>query len=283
MKPAATTARFADLHLHTRYSDGSYTPEELVREAAGHKFAAIAVTDHDTLDAIPESLYAGEEFGVEVIAGVEVTCRVETQEIHMLAYLFGDAWRNESLHAVLDHSKRVREQRVTQFVAKFNELGVPLTLQDVQSCSDCGTVGRPHVAMALQRRGFVSSVDEAFDRFLKRGKPAFVERYRMTVAEAIGHIKRAGGVAVLAHPALNRVDPQLPNMVDQGLDGLEVWHSRQSPAQTEHYLALAKRLDLLPTGGSDCHGTVRGQPLLGTVKLPYEHVAALKERASRIK
>ena len=283
MKPAATSARFADLHLHTRYSDGSYTPEELVREAARHKFTAIAVTDYDTLDAIPESLRAGEEFGVEVIAGVEVTCRVEMQEIHLLGYLFGDTWRNESLRAVLDHSKRVREQRVAQFVAKFNELGIPLTVQDVQSCSDCGTTGRPHVALALQKRGFVSSVDEAFDRFLKRGRPAFVERYRMTSGEAIGHIKRAGGVAVLAHPALNRVDPQLPNMADQGLDGLEVWHSRHSPAQVEHYLVLAKRLGLLTTGGSDCHGTVRGQALLGTIKLPYEHVEALKERASQVK
>ena len=275
--------KFADLHLHTRYSDGSYTPEELAREAARQRFAAIAVTDHDTLDGIPESLRAGDEFGIEVIAGVEITCRVETQEIHLLGYLFGDTWKNESLRAVLDHSRRVREQRVAQFVVKFNELGIPLTLQDVQQCSDAGTIGRPHVAMALQKRGFVKSVEEAFERFLKRGKPAFVERYRMTAAEAIGHIKRAGGAAVLAHPALNRIDAQIPNMVEQGLDGIEVWHSRQSPAQSESYLRLAERLGLLATGGSDCHGSVRGEPLLGTVKIPYERVEALRERAGQIK
>jgi predicted metal-dependent phosphoesterase TrpH len=275
--------KFADLHLHTRYSDGSYTPEELAREAAQQKFAAIAVTDHDTLDAIPESLLAGEEFGIEIIAGVEITCRVETQEVHMLGYLFDSTWKNKSLQTVLDHSKRVREQRIAQFVLKFNELGIPLTLQDVRQCSTAGTVGRPHVAMALQKRGFVKSVEEAFERFLKRGKPAFVERYRMTAAEAIGHIKRAGGVAVLAHPALNRVDAQIPNMVEQGLDGIEVWHSRQSPGQSESYLKLAGRLGLLATGGSDCHGTVRGEPLLGIVKVPYERVEALRERASQIK
>jgi len=275
--------KFADLHLHTRYSDGSYTPEELAREAARQRFAAIAVTDHDTLDGIPESLRAGDEFGIEVIAGVEITCRVETQEIHLLGYLFGDTWKNESLRAVLDHSRRVREQRVAQFVVKFNELGIPLTLQDVQQCSDAGTIGRPHVAMALQKRGFVKSVEEAFERFLKRGKPAFVERYRMTAAEAIGHIKRAGGAAVLAHPALNRIDAQIPNMVEQGLDGIEVWHSRQSPAQSESYLRLAERLGLLATGGSDCHGSVRREPLLGTVKIPYERVEALRERAGQIK
>ncbi len=275
--------KYADLHLHTRYSDGSYTPEELVRDAARLGFAAIAVTDHDTLDAIPESLLAGEEFAIEVIAGVEITCRVETQEVHMLGYLFDDTWKDKSLQAVLDHSKRVREQRIAEFVVKFNEIGIPLTLQDVQQFSNEGTVGRPHVAMALQKRGFVKSVEEAFERFLKRGKPAFVERYRMSAAEAMGHIKRAGGVAVLAHPALNRVDTQIPNMVEQGLDGIEVWHSRQSPAQSENYLKLAERLGLLATGGSDCHGTVRGEPLLGVVKVPYERVEALRERASQIK
>jgi predicted metal-dependent phosphoesterase TrpH len=275
--------KFADLHLHTRYSDGSYTPEELAREAARQEFAAIAVTDHDTLDAIPESLLAGQEFGVEVIAGVEITCRVETQEVHLLGYLFDDTWKNASLHAVLDHSKRVREQRIAQFVIKFNELGIPLTLQDVQQYSNAGTLGRPHVAMALQKRGFVKNLDEAFERFLKRGKPAFVERYRMTAAEAIGHVKRAGGVAILAHPALNRVDTEIPNMVEQGLDGVEVWHSRQSPAQSENYLKLTERLGLLAAGGSDCHGTVRGEPLLGIVKIPYKRVEALRERASQIK
>ncbi|HUK84014.1 MAG TPA: PHP domain-containing protein [Verrucomicrobiae bacterium] len=275
--------KFADLHLHTRYSDGSYTPEELVREAARQGFAAIAVTDHDTLDAVPESRRAGGEFAIEVIAGVEITCRVETQEVHMLGFLFGETWKDQSLRAVLDHSKRVREQRIAQFVVKFNELGIPLTLQDVQELSNAGTVGRPHVAMALQKRGFVKSVEEAFERFLKRGKPAFVERYRMTAGEAIGHIKRAGGVAVLAHPALNRVDAQIPNLVEQGLDGLEVWHSRQSPAQSESYLKLAERLGLLATGGSDCHGTVRGEPLLGSVKIPYDRVEALRERVGQTK
>ena len=134
--------------------------------------------------------------------------------------------------------------------------------------------------MALVKRGFCSSTEEAFNRFLKRGKPAFVERHRMTAAEAIGHIKRAGGVAVLAHPALNKVDEHIPNMVQQGLDGLEVWHSRQSPAQSEHYLRIAERLDLLATGGSDCHGAVNGHALLGSVKLPYERVEALKARAA---
>lgn len=279
MKLASNPSRFADLHLHTRYSDGSYAPDELLRAASRQKFAAISVTDHDTLDAIPECLRVGDEFDVEVIAGVEITCRIDERELHLLGYFFGDDWKDPDLRTVLEHARRVREQRAAQFVTKLNELGVPVTIEDVTACSDCGTVGRPHVAMALVNRGVVSSVEEAFERFLKRGKPAFVERYRMTVAEAIGHIKRAGGVAVLAHPGLNRVDDRIRELMQQGLDGLEVWHSRHSGAQIERYLRMTEEFGLLATGGSDCHGNVRGQALLGTVKLPYERVEALKHRA----
>ena len=267
---------FADLHLHTRYSDGTFTPRELVQHAARLGFAAIAVTDHDTLGAIPEALAAGKELGIEVIPGVEITSRVETQELHMLAYLFGDSWHDASLRAVLDHATHVREQRVEQFVSKLNELGVPLTVDDVRACSDCGTVGRPHVAMALQKRGFVSSVDEAFTRFLKRGKPAYVERYRMEAAETIGHINRAGGVAVIAHPGLNDLDEQIRDMVHQGMGGMEVWHSRHSAGQSKHYLQMAETLGVCATGGSDCHGAGRDGMLLGRIKLPYERVEALK-------
>jgi len=273
------TPPFADLHLHTRYSDGAYTPVELVRAAVRGGFAAIAVTDHDTLDAIPESLAAGREFRLAVIPGVEITCCVEAKEIHMLGYFFYDDWRNPDLHTVLEHSKRIRERRIGEFVVKLNELGIALKPEDVLACSDCGTLGRPHVAMALMKRGFVSSVDEAFDRFLRRGKPAYVERHRMLAAETIGHIKRAGGLAVLAHPGLNRVDEHIRNMVDQGLDGLEVWHSRHTASQTENYLKLTGRFGLLATGGSDCHGPARGEPMLGTIKVPYDRVEAMKQRA----
>jgi predicted metal-dependent phosphoesterase TrpH len=276
-------ARFADLHLHTRYSDGSDSPAEVVRRARQIGFVAIAITDHDTLDAIPESLAAGEEFGIEVIAGVEITCRVESQEVHMLGYFFGDAWKNENLRAVLDHSRRIREKRVEQFVDKLNQVGVPLTLDDVRACSDCGTFGRPHIAQALVTRGFATSTEDAFERFLKRGRPAFVERYRMTAAEAIDHIKRAGGVAVLAHPALNKVDTRIGDMVAQGLDGIEAWHSRQSPAQSEHYVSLADQFGIVATGGSDCHGGTRGKALLGAVRLPYDRLKALKARAGQLR
>jgi predicted metal-dependent phosphoesterase TrpH len=224
-------------------------------------------------------LVAGKRAGVEVIPGVEITCRVIDQEVHMLGYFFGDTWQDASLRNVLEHSRRLRTRRIEQFVKKFNELGVPLTVAEVEACSECGSIGRPHVALALVRRKIVKNVDEAFERFLKRGKPAFVDRPRMTAAEAIGQIRRAGGVAVLAHPGLNRVDDRLRDMIAQGLEGIEVWHPRHSAAQSKHYLKLSEQLGLLATGGSDCHGNVRGGELIGSVKLPLERVEALRERA----
>src|SRR5579862_6028015 len=280
MTSVANLPRFADLHLHTRYSDGTFTPRELVEHAARLGFAAIAVTDHDTLDAIPEALAAGKEFGIEVIPGVEITSAFDTQELHMLAYLFGDSWRDPNLRAVLDHATKVRQQRVEQFVTRLNELGVALTVEDVRACSNCGTVGRPHVAMALVKRGYVSSTDEAFTRFLKRGKPAYVERHRMPASETISHIKRAGGVAVLAHPGLNNLNDDIPTMVEQGMGGIEVWHSRHSAGQSKHYLEMAETLGICATGGSDCHGAGRDGMLLGRIKLPYERVEALKAIAT---
>jgi 3',5'-nucleoside bisphosphate phosphatase len=268
-----------DLHLHTRYSDGSWTPDELCRAAAQLELAAIAVTDHDTLDGIPEVLAAGQQHGVEVLPAVEITCRIKTREVHLLGYFPGNAWQNPELQTVLDHAKRVREKRIGEMVAQLNQLGIALTPAEVFACSPCGTIGRPHVALALQQRGVVKSVEEAFERFLKSGKPGYVERYRMEAAEAIALIKRAGGVAVLAHPGLSQADKEIQNLAQQGLAGLEIWHCRQTPAQTEHYRALAARFDLLVTGGSDCHGSVLGKPLLGTVPVPYECVTAIKQKA----
>ena len=273
------SARFVDLHLHTRYSDGSWTPADLCQAAARLQLAAIAVTDHDTLDGIPEALAAGQAAGVEVVPAVEITCRVKTREVHLLGYFFGNSWQNPELHTVLDHAKRVREKRIGAIVAQLNQLGIALTTAEVLAGSPCGTIGRPHVALALRQRGVVKSVEEAFDRFLKAGKPGYVERYRMEAAEAIALVRRTGGVAVLAHPGLGQADESIQNLVQQGLAGLEVWHCRHTPAQTEHYRALAQRFGLLVTGGSDCHGTVYGKALLGTVPVPYECLTAIHDKA----
>ena len=269
-------APFADLHLHTRFSDGGWTPAELAQEAARLGFQTIAVTDHDTVDGVAESLDAGEKTGIEVIAGMEITCNLDGTEAHLLGYFAGDTWQAPALRAVLDRAKQLRLDRVERFVARLRQLGVPLTVADVMAGSNCGTIGRLHVALALQRRGVVASVNEAFARYLRRGRPAFVDRQRIDFAEAIGHIDRAGGVAVLAHPGLLDRDNQIEELVALKLAGLEVWHPRHSPAQTSRYLKMTEHLGLLATGGSDSHGPVRDEFVFGSVRLPRERVEALK-------
>jgi predicted metal-dependent phosphoesterase TrpH len=275
----APSRSFVDLHLHTHYSDGQWSPSELLREAARQNFAAIAITDHDTLDGIPEALRAGAEFAVEVIPGVEITCAINTEELHMLGYFLDQRWKNSELHAALRHAAAARQQRIEQFITRLNHLGIPLSLADVRACSDRGTIGRPHIAMALVRRGFVHSIEEAFARFLTPGSPAFVDRPRPGAAETIALIKRAGGIAVLAHPGLGRAEQHLPQLLAHRPDGLEVWHPRHTPAQTRRYLQMTHELGLLATGGSDCHGPGPNGPLLGIVKVPIAHLEALRQRA----
>jgi hypothetical protein len=250
--------KFADLHLHTRYSDGTYTPAELVRAAAGQGLSTIALTDHDTFDGVQETLDAGRRAGVEVIPGVEITSRVDAQEIHILGYFSIERWRDPVLHNILEHAKNLRAKRVARFVEKFHELNIPLTVADIESFSTCGTIGRMHVAQALVKRGVVKSVEEAFERFLKVGKPGYVERPRMTAAETLGHICRAGGVAVLAHPGLNNIDDRLHELKQQGLAGIEVWHPKHTNSKSDRYLKLAEKLELLanrPSAASNCPRT----------------------------
>ncbi len=270
-----------DLHLHTRYSDGRYGPHELVAAAADRGLVAIAVTDHDTTAGVAPCQVAGVEHRLEVVAGVEITCRVDDREIHLLGYFFDNGWQSSELQKVLAHARQVRRDRVDGFIERLNNLGIEITRDDVEACAgeQAGTLARPHIARALVRRKIVRSTDEAFSRFLRRGGPAFVERYRMPVADAIGHVRRAGGVAVLAHPGLNRVDSRIREMVDQGLAGLEVWHSKHGPAQVTRYRELTEQLGLVATGGSDCHGPVDGRALIGSVAVPYQQLEALRARS----
>jgi predicted metal-dependent phosphoesterase TrpH len=265
----------ADLHLHSRYSDGTWLPAELVREAARVGCTAVAITDHDTLEGTPEAIVAGKDAGLTVLAGTEITCRAGAQEVHLLTYFTGDAWRNEPLGLVLDHCRQVRAERIGKIVARLNELGVELTVTEVHACSERGVLGRPHVAQALQKRGVVKTVEEAFERFLKQGRAAYVERYRMTTAEAIGHVRRAGGIAVLAHPGLTGVDKAIPQFVDQGLEGIEVWHPKHTAGDVARYDKIAESRGLLRTGGSDSHSTVPGN-----VQWPAEELQALQRRLS---
>lgn len=272
---------FADLHLHTSYSDGTYSPEELVRQALRYGLGVVALTDHDTLEGCAATATACQAAGIEFVPGTELTAEQEGNEIHILGY-FIDV-KDERLLAEMSRFQSVRQNRIREMVSRLNGLDVPLRAEAVFALANCRAPGRPHVARALVKAGLCSSLDEAFDRFLKKNRPAWVPKFKMSARRAIDLVHQAGGVAVMAHPGLNRTDEVIPAMVEAGLDGLECFHTKHSTSTTEHYLEMADQYHLLVTGGSDCHGQSKGRPLIGTVHLPYDHVVRLKARAAEIR
>ncbi|MDB6020332.1 MAG: hypothetical protein JWQ04_189 [Pedosphaera sp.] len=272
---------YADLHLHTNFSDGTYSPEELVSHGQRHELSAMALTDHDTVEGCARMAAACEAAGIEFVSGTELTAELSDIELHLLAYCFD--LDNQKLLAEVGRFQIVRQNRIREMVARLNELGIPLEADAVFAIANCRSPGRPHVARALVQGGFCGSMDEAFDRFLRVNRPAWVPKFKMSAVEAIELVHQAGGVAVMAHPGLNRTDDVIPEMVEAGLDGIECFHSKHSTAVSNHYLQLADQYHLLVTGGSDCHGMNKGKPLIGSIKLPYQHVEKIKERAASLR
>jgi predicted metal-dependent phosphoesterase TrpH len=269
---------FADLHLHTVFSDGTYTPEEMVFQASKHGLSALALTDHDTIEGCHRAAVACDGAHIEFIAGSELTAEQDGDELHVLGY-FLDI-ENPRLLAETGKFQDVRQNRIREIVSRLNEVNVPITSDAVFALANCRSPGRPHVARALVKAGLCGSLDEAFERFLKKNRPAWVPKFKMCAADAIDLIHHAGGVAVMAHPGLTHCDEVIPGMVDAGLDGIECFHTKHSTAIAEHYLEIADRFNLLVTGGSDCHGMSKGKPLIGTIKLPYQHVEKLKAKVA---
>ncbi len=271
---------FADLHLHTAFSDGTYTPSELAEQAERLGFSTVALTDHDTVEGCRPTAAACAAAGIEFLPGTELTAEQDGHEIHILGYCFDI--RNQQLLCEIGKFQNVRQSRIREMVARLNRLNVPLEAEAVFELANCRSPGRPHVARALVDAGLVGSLDEAFDRFLKKNRPAWVPKFKMSASRAIELIHQAGGVAVMAHPGLNRTDQVIPIMVEAGLDGIECFHTKHSTSTSEYYLEIAGRYHLLVTGGSDCHGHSKGAPVMGSVRLPYEHVERLKARAAEL-
>ncbi|TAL00990.1 MAG: PHP domain-containing protein [Verrucomicrobia bacterium] len=267
---------FADLHLHTNFSDGTYTPEELVAHAARCKLAAISLTDHDTVEGCARAAAACAAAGIEFITGAELTTEQDDNELHMLAYFVDTS--HERLLKETGKFQIIRQNRIHEMCTRLNELKIPLQAEAVFTLANCKSPGRPHVARALVQAKLCSSLDEAFERFLKKGRPAWVPKAKMSAVDAIQLVHEAGGLAVMAHPGLNRNDDAIPALVEAGLDGIECFHTKHTTRMAERYLMIADQHHLLVTGGSDCHGQSKGKPLIGTVKLPYQHVEKLKEK-----
>jgi 3',5'-nucleoside bisphosphate phosphatase len=268
--------KFADLHLHTHFSDGTFSPEEVAAYGQKAGLAALALTDHDSVEGCARAAAACAAAGIEFIAGAELTAEHNDIEVHLLGYFLDT--QNQKLLAEIAKFQAVRQDRIREMVARLNRLNVPLAAETVFALANCKSPGRPHVARALTKAGLVRNLDEAFDRFLKKNRPAWVPKAKMSALEGIELIQQAGGLAVMAHPGLNRSDDIIPALVAAGLDGIECFHTKHSTAMSQRYLEIADQYHLLVTGGSDCHGFSKGKPLIGTVKLPYDCVEKLKAR-----
>jgi hypothetical protein len=275
---------FIDLHVHSNASDGTFAPAEVVRLAKEGGLRALALTDHDTIDGLAEAVAAGPRYGVEVIPGVEVSARFPGGSMHILG--LGINFPNGRLNERLAVLKRARAERNPQIIAKLNALGIKITLKQVEKLSGQGQMGRPHIARALLEAGYVRSIQEAFDLYLRYDGQAYVPKFRFPPAEAIAMIREVQGVPVLAHPFTLNLESAaaLKNTLEElmalGLAGVEAIYSDHTPEQEALYLRLAGELGLLVTGGSDFHGDNKPEVSLGCMpghgKLTYERVEALQ-------
>lgn len=243
-----------DLHLHTLASDGRLTPTELVRLAAGRGLRTIAVTDHDTTDGLAEAFDAAKEFpGVRIIPGIELSADVPGDEVHVLGYFIdpGDA----ELQAELQRFRAGRVDRAKTMVEKLAQLGIRLEWERVQHFAGDGAVGRPHVAMAMVEAGYCKEPKDAFPEYLGRNGLAYVERVKLTPPDAVAMIRRAGGAAVLAHPAyMNDMEIGVAGLSGAGLSGMEVYYGKYGDDTVRQLARLSREYDLIPCGGSDYHG-----------------------------
>ncbi|TJY43266.1 PHP domain-containing protein [Cohnella pontilimi] len=258
----------ADLHTHTTASDGRHRPEEVVHMASEAGLAAVAVTDHDTTAGTAEALEAGKRYGIRVLPGVEISTSAESRDIHILGY--GFSLEDPVFLQRLADLRQVRNRRNAEMIAKLNELGMAVTREEVERESSSsrrgdGSVGRPHMAEVLVRKGYVRDLREAFDRFLGETGAAYVNPERIRPEEAVRWIHEAGGAAVVAHPGLYRNDPLVLALLDSGADGLEAFHSDHDEEAQRHYERLARSRGKLATGGSDFHGTLGGVTFHGAV------------------
>lgn len=268
-----------DLHVHSTASDGSLTPAEIVQLALGQGLAAIALTDHDTIDGLAEAQAAANGIDLEVVPGVEISSDWPVGDFHILGLCVApwDGPFNECLQSM----KAARLQRARKILERLAALGMPLEWDEVaRFCSGNCTIGRLHIARALVQRGYVSDVSEAFQRYIGRDGPAYVPRLRMSPVEVIGLIQRAGGVAVLAHPAASGLVEHIPTLASLGLQGVEVWYPTHSPEDVSTLLHLARQYHLLVTGGSDFHGFGPGAGApLGSVDVPLWVLRELQRAA----
>jgi predicted metal-dependent phosphoesterase TrpH len=268
-----------DLHLHTTASDGTETPRDVVKKAAESNIRAIAITDHDSVSGIDEALKEGKKHNIEVVPGVEISSYCNDQEIHFLGYY--PQIDNFRFLKNLQKMRDDRFSRMQKMIKKLKAIGININFSEVCQEAKESALGRPHLARVLIKKGYVKDFTEAFTKFLGKGKPAYVQRKKLSPAKAITLILKAGGVPVLAHPGLYKNDSLIRQFIKDGLRGIEVFHPIHSRWETIRYKLIARYYNLLITGGSDYHGKGEQFSTIGEPPVSYRNLQLLKKEIKK--
>lgn len=266
----------ADLHIHTDSSDGTMSPEQVVKEASKFNLRTIAITDHDTVDAIEIAQNVGNKEGINIIPAIELSSNYRSVDIHLLGY-FIDI-KNGTLLEKLAELRFERVERIKKITKKLRAMGVKVEHQEVFDVSQEGTPGRMHIADVLCSKGYCSGIRESFQKYLSDNGPAYVPKEALTLKDAIELIISSDGVPVLAHPGVTKRDTLIPKMVEYGLQGIEVYYPTHQPEAVRRYVRFAKKYDLVVTGGSDCHGNRKPEIALGSIRIDDDLVDKIRER-----
>jgi predicted metal-dependent phosphoesterase TrpH len=268
-----------DLHTHTYFSDGQYSPEELIIKAKEAGIDVISISDHDTVDGIPEAIEAGNKFGVEIIPGLEISSDIRDREVHLLAYFFDPL--NKELEEYLKFFRAERIKRAIRIIEKLDALGLNISIDDVMKIARNSAVGRPHIAKALVNNGLVSNYFEAFSKYIGNGCPAYERKVHVSPRSAFKIISDAGGLSFIAHPG-NLPDVIMVELIEAGLDGIEVVHPSHLPYKVKHYRGIVNEYFLLESGGSDFHGGERNDyQNLGKYTTTYPKIEAMRKQILR--
>jgi predicted metal-dependent phosphoesterase TrpH len=272
---------FIDLHLHTTASDGTFSPTQIVKVALELKLKAIAITDHDTIDGIVEAFEAAENEPIEVIPGIEFSTEIDDVSIHIVG--LNVDFHNTNLLKLTHEIQNAREIRAKKIIEKLNSLdiGPKITFADVKNVA-IGFIGRPHIAEVMIEKGIVQNLEEAFVKYLNRGEPAYIPRYKLTPVDAVSFLNKIGAIPILAHPLHISEKIELEGLIQElkkaGLVGLEIYYPAHSQEDIEKLQVLAKKYDLVESGGSDCHGKLNEGPTIGSLNIPYSILEKIKER-----
>ncbi len=285
-----------DFHMHTTHSDGSYTPAELMRYCKQKKLECVSVTDHDTMSSFEEAEREAKQLGIELVPGVEISAQFDPGTLHILGFFLDR--HHPRLKAMFEEIQKARRERNPMIIKKLNDLGIDISMEEVIEAA-CGSktgkvsdkqIGRPHFAKVLIKKKAVKNHEDAFNKYLAKGRPAYVDKRRVSSQEALTLIREAGGIASVAHPKQMKLNPEalekeIGKLAQEGLEAIEVYNSCQNPRDNDIFNRIAERFKLVKTGGSDFHGTNKPDVDLAylgeNVHLGYEMVDALRERIAQ--